>query len=198
MPEHRYFVLHKPAGVVSQFVSSHSVKLLGDLDYSFPEGTHAIGRLDSASEGLLLLTTNKAVTGLLFDPKKAHQRTYLVNVKNVVTPSDMEQLLAGVCIRVGPDEYYNAVPLDAALVTDISQYGDFGKNTSCHFPNSWLSITLTEGKYHQVRKMVGAIHHRCRRLIRVSIEDIHLGNLEAGGVLELTEQDFFARLRLSE
>ena len=110
----------------------------------------------------------------------------------------MEQLLAGVRIRVGPDEYYNAVPLNAALVTDISKYGDLVNNTSCHYPNSWLSITLTEGKYHQVRKMVGAIHHRCRRLIRISIEDIHLGNLEAGAVLELTEQDFFARLRLSE
>ena len=48
--------------MVSQFVSSHKVMLLGDMDFNFPEGTHAIGRLDSTSEGLLILTTDKSVT----------------------------------------------------------------------------------------------------------------------------------------
>jgi len=63
---HRYFIIHKPRNMVSQFVSSHDVRLLGDLDFDFPEGTHAIGRLDKDSEGLLLLTTNKRITRLLF------------------------------------------------------------------------------------------------------------------------------------
>ena len=52
--------------MVSQFVSTHDVRLLCDLDFNFPEGTHAIGRLDNHSEGLLLLTTNKKITSLLF------------------------------------------------------------------------------------------------------------------------------------
>ena len=64
MNGHRYFILHKPINMVSQFVSSHEVRLLGDLDFIFPEGTHAIGRLDQNSEGLLLLTTNKKITKL--------------------------------------------------------------------------------------------------------------------------------------
>lgn len=57
--QHQYFLLNKPYGMVSQFISSHHVRLLGELDYNFPTGTHAIGRLDHHSEGLLLLTTNK-------------------------------------------------------------------------------------------------------------------------------------------
>ena len=61
--------------MVSQFVSTDEVRLLGDLDFEFPEGTHAIGRLDSASEGLLILTTDKRVTRLLFSGEKPHKRT---------------------------------------------------------------------------------------------------------------------------
>ncbi|HEX5025052.1 MAG TPA: pseudouridine synthase, partial [Agriterribacter sp.] len=61
-PVHRYFIINKPVDMVSQFVSSHAVGLLGDLEYDFPDGIHAIGRLDNHSEGLLILTTNKKVT----------------------------------------------------------------------------------------------------------------------------------------
>ena len=68
MPAHinRYFILYKPYNMVSQFISTHQVGLLTDIDFIFPEGTHAIGRLDKDSEGLLLLTTNKKITRLLF------------------------------------------------------------------------------------------------------------------------------------
>jgi 23S rRNA pseudouridine2457 synthase len=55
---------------------------------------------------------------------------------------------------------------------------------------------LTEGKYHQVRKMVAAVHHKCIRLIRTSIEQLTLGNLAPGEVLELSEADFFSKLNL--
>jgi 16S rRNA U516 pseudouridylate synthase RsuA-like enzyme len=73
---HRYFIINKPYNMVSQFISSHNVRLLGDLDFDFPEGTHAIGRLDNHSEGLLLLTTNKKVTRLLFDPTRTQLPGY--------------------------------------------------------------------------------------------------------------------------
>ena len=54
MNAHRYFLLNKPMNMVSQFVSTHQVNLLSNINFDFPEGTHAIGRLDQMSEGLLL------------------------------------------------------------------------------------------------------------------------------------------------
>lgn len=73
---HRYFLVNKPLNMVSQFVSSHDVRLLGDLNFNFPEGTHAIGRLDQNSEGLLLLTTNKKITKLLFQGTVPHKSIF--------------------------------------------------------------------------------------------------------------------------
>ena len=65
-------------------------------------------------------------------------------------------------------------------------------------PNTWLLITLTEGKFHQVRKMVAAIHHICKRLIRLSIEDITLDDLQPGEVKEMEEADFFQKLSIGQ
>ena len=62
--------------------------------------------------------------------------------------------------------------------------------------SDWLSITLTEGKYHQVRKMVAAVHHKCIRLIRTSIENVSIEKLAPGDVIELTEEEFFSKLNL--
>ena len=71
--------------MVSQFASMEDVPLLSDLDYSFPPGTHVVGRLDALSEGLLLLTTNGQLSKLLFKSKVPHKRTYLVRVNQVMT-----------------------------------------------------------------------------------------------------------------
>ena len=87
--------------MVSQFVSSHRVNLLSDLTFQFPEGTHAVGRLDSNSEGLLnSATTNKRVTRLLFQGETHHKRIYLVQVEKVVSEETLQQLRMGVVIRV--------------------------------------------------------------------------------------------------
>ncbi|MFN5253547.1 MAG: pseudouridine synthase, partial [Chitinophagaceae bacterium] len=96
MKTERYFIIYKPVNMVSQFISTHQVKLLGDLNFDFPEGTHAIGRLDQHSEGLLLLTTNKKITKLLFQGTKPHTRTYLVQVKNIVSKETAKQLSEGI------------------------------------------------------------------------------------------------------
>ena len=188
---HRYFIINKPYNMVSQFISSHDVRLLGDLDFDFPEGTHAIGRLDNHSEGLLLLTTNKKVTRLLFDPKKKHERSYLVMVNRTVTPELLQQLKTGVAIKIKEGEEYIAVPTAIELVEDVTTVYKHMDDVRQQYEHSWLLMTLTEGKFHQVRKMVQAINRRCQRLVRVSIGNLKLGDLPPGAVKEMDEKEFF-------
>jgi 23S rRNA pseudouridine2457 synthase len=196
MTSHRYFIVNKPYDMVSQFVSSHQVKLLGNLDFCFPEGIHAIGRLDNNSEGLLILTTNKKITRLLFQGEIPHKRTYLVKVKYTVEPESLMKLRTGVSIRIKGGGYYCTSPCEVEIVERPENLFGNGYESPEYVPHTWLRITLTEGKFHQVRKMVDALHHRCVRLIRESIEDLELMDLPVGGVREIDENTFFQQLKI--
>jgi len=192
----RYFLLNKPMNMVSQFVSTHKVQLLSNIDFDFPEGTHAIGRLDQMSEGLLLLTTNKKVTKLLFQGMRPHIRTYLVQVKNKVSQATLKQLRDGVDISAPNGSTYKTA---ACKVDIIDPPIDLWENGIVLYENQqsdWLSIELTEGKFHQVRKMVATMHHRCIRLVRWSIEDLTIESILPGQVQEVSEAYFFKALNL--
>ncbi len=180
--------------MVSQFVSSHKVGLLGDLDFDFPEGTHAIGRLDNESEGLLILTTDKRVTRLLFLAEQPHKRTYLVMVQNEITPQTFKQLQEGVSIRIKDGEYYTAKPDAIEIIKNPVLLYSYATDHREAYPHTWLLITLTEGKFRQVRKMVLAVRHRCLRLIRLSISELKLDNLPPGTVKEMEQQEFYKNL----
>lgn len=180
--------------MVSQFVSPHKVGLLGDLDFDFPEGTHAIGRLDLDSEGLLLLTTDKKVTRLLFLAEKPHLRSYLVMVQNEMTEETLQQLRDGIPIKIKEGEMYIAKPVSIERISDPGKLYPFAADHRNAYPHTWLLITLTEGKFRQVRKMVLAARHRCQRLVRLSISNLHLGDLELGEVKELDKESFFSLL----
>jgi 23S rRNA pseudouridine2457 synthase len=183
--------------MVSQFVSTHQVNLLHQLNFSFPAGTHAIGRLDQNSEGLLLLTTNKKITKLLFQGPVPHNRTYLVQVKNIVAPATVEKLAAGIEISATNGQIFKTTPCKVKLLEESLNLAVVEKPLHKNVQNSWLEIILTEGRFHQVRKMVAAVHHKCIRLIRISIEDIHIGCMQPGEVIELNENDFFRLLKLN-
>lgn len=192
----RYFILNKPYGMESQFVSPHESDLLGDLRFDFPEGTHAIGRLDKPSEGLLLLTTNKKITSLLFQSKVPHKRTYLVQVKNTMNAENLNRLRTGVSIRIKGGGNYTTPPCEVQIVKPPENLFPSPYFIHTSVASTWLLITLTEGRYHQVRKMVAAVHHRCLRLIRVSIENMELGSLPPGEIKEIEEEIFFHQLQL--
>lgn len=193
---HRYFIIHKPFNMVSQFVSPDAVRLLGDLDFDFPIGTHAIGRLDNDSEGLLILTTNKRVTKLLFESKVPHKRTYIVQVLHDVKKESVVKLREGVSIHIKGGVDWITSPCEVDIIEKPSNLYPVANELQSFIPSTWLRITLTEGKFHQVRKMVYAMRHKCRRLIRVSIEDLVLGDLPPGKVKEVNEDDFFALLKI--
>ena len=192
----RYFIINKPTNMVSQFVSTHDVGLLGDLDFDFPEGTHAIGRLDKDSEGLLILTTDKRVTRLLFLDPQPHLRTYLVMVQNEITPQTFQQLKEGIPIKIKDGETYIATPTHIEIINNPNEHYPFASDRREIYKHTWLLITLTEGKYRQVRKMMLAARHRCQRLIRLSISNIQLANLKPGEVKEMDAAPFFTLLNL--
>ena len=194
---HRYFIINKPANMVSQFVSPDDVGLLGDLEFDFPEGTHAIGRLDSHSEGLLILTTNKRVTSLLFQGEVPHKRTYWVNVAHHVSQETLHMLRTGIEIRVKGGVPYVTSPCEIDIIDRPPVLAPHESERWAHVPNTWLRISLTEGKFHQVRKMVRTAGHRCKRLVRASIEDLELGDLPPGAVREIAEETFFRLLKIN-
>ena len=193
---HRYFILNKPFNMVSQFVSTDEVPLLTAIDFNFPEGTHAIGRLDAHSEGLLILTTNKKVTRLLFQGEVPHKRTYLVQVLQQMSQESLQEIRDGVSIRIKGNVDWTTTPCEAEIVEKPADLFLVENALQDFIPHTWLTISLTEGKFHQVRKMVLALRHKCRRLIRMSIEDIHLEDLQPGCVREMNEVDFFKKLKI--
>lgn len=194
---HRYFVLHKPINMVSQFVSSHQVPLLGSIPFNFPDGTHAIGRLDKNSEGLLLLTTDSRVTKLLFHGHQPHSRKYLVQVNKNIQPEKIQQLANGVAISAASGKTYVTKPCEVQVVEKPEYIVEkSGSYIHPNIMNSWITITLTEGKFHQVRKMIAAVKHKCLRLIRISIEEIELAGIQPGEVIEVSESFFYEKLKL--
>ncbi|WP_302849508.1 pseudouridine synthase [Polaribacter filamentus] len=184
MKKHRHFIIHKPWGMISQFVNpaKRKKKLLGDL-YDFPPGTMAIGRLDVASEGLLLLTTNGKVSEEIRSSK--YEKEYYVQVDGLITQAAVEELKTGVEIGFDGKKYITK-PGKSFLIDDPKFPLRSQKiRDERHGPTSWVSIIIREGKFRQVRKMTAAVGYPTLRLIRVRIGEIELGNLEINGVKEV-------------
>jgi 23S rRNA pseudouridine2457 synthase len=192
----RYFILNKPANMLSQFIGHNTGNMLGKINFDFPEGIHAIGRLDNASEGLLILTTNKRVTKLLFQSKTPHKRTYLVQVNDTVSEENLQLLRTGVQILIKGNVMWQTTPCEVELLAKPDDCYKIENQLHPNNPYCWLKITLTEGKYHQIRKMVVAVNHKCKRLIRTSIEDIELDDLPVGEIKEYEEGEFFELLKI--
>lgn len=182
--------------MVSQFIGTDGVRQLHEIEFDFPEGIHAIGRLDSHSEGLLLLTTNKKITKLLFESKIPHKRTYIVQVLQHVSDETVQKLRSGVTIRIKGNVDWVTSACEVDIIEKPDNLYPVDNGLKEFIPHTWLRITLTEGKYHQIRKMVFAVHHRCRRLIRISIEDMAINDLAPGKVREVSEEEFFRLLKI--
>lgn len=184
MPEHRHFIHHKPFGYLCQFVCElPKKKLVGQL-YDFPEGTMAIGRLDEHSEGLLLLTTDGVVSEQIRSRKT--EKEYYAQVDGLITDEAIEQMRQGVEIGIR-DVKYQTKPCKVFRLENDPGFAPRTRKIrdDRHGPTSWVSITLTEGKYRQVRKMTAAAGFPTLRLVRVRIGDIYLGDLQPGEVREI-------------
>ena len=196
MQTHRYFVIYKPYNMLSQFVSPYPHRLLGDLDFDFPPGTHAIGRLDEHSEGLLILTTDKTLTRRLLHPEKKHLRHYLVQVQHKVEPATLDRLSQGLEIEVKRKGIYHTQPCEVRLINEPLNLPEREQPPHNFIHYSWLEFILTEGKNRQIRKMCKTVKHRCQRLIRTRINNLELGAMQPGQIVEIQQEELFEKLLL--
>ena len=185
MSHHQHFLIFKPYGYLSQFIYElkRPKKLLGEL-FKFPENTMAIGRLDEDSEGLLLLTTDGMMSEIVRSKKV--EKEYYVQVDGIVTQEAIEALKNGVLIGFNGKKYLTK-KCEARILSEIPNFPDRAKKIrdERHGPTSWLSITINEGKFRQVRKMTSAVGFPTLRLVRIRVGNIHLNDLKPGEVLEV-------------
>jgi 23S rRNA pseudouridine2457 synthase len=185
--EHKHFILHKPYGYLSQFVYElkRNKRLLGEL-HDFPENTMAIGRLDEDSEGLLLLTTDGMMSEIVRSKKVTKE--YYVQIDGIITRAAVDEIQKGVLIGFNGKKY-RTKPCTAFILDTIPDFPERGKKIrdERHGPTSWISITISEGKFRQVRKMTAAVGFPTLRLVRVRIGNMLLGDLRPGEAREVTD-----------
>jgi len=184
--QHHHFILHKPYGYISQFISiapkSHKKKFLGELA-NFPQGTMSVGRLDEKSEGLLLLTTDGKLSDFINSSKVAKE--YYAQLDGVISSEAIEKMISGVEIGFNGKKYSTKPCLVKKIEIPDFPLRKQKIRDDRHGPTSWVSITLTEGKFRQVRKMTSAVGFATLRLIRVRVGNIRLDTLLSGESFEV-------------
>ena len=183
---HKHYILYKPDGYLSQFVNNQTKrnkkKLLGEL-YDFDEQTMAIGRLDEQSEGLLLLTTDGKISEFVRSSRV--EKEYYAQIDGIITDKVIEELKGGVEIGFDGTKYLTK-PCKAFQI-NMPKLPKRNKKIrdERHGPTSWISITLTEGKFRQVRKMTAAVGFPTLRLVRVRIGNIKIEHMQPKEVIEV-------------
>jgi len=175
-PEMRYLAFHKPKGVTTTMKDAHAER---DLRRYLPEGPRVfpVGRLDRDTEGLLLLTNDGELAHRLAHPRHGVEKEYLAEVEGVPAPKHLARLKRGVELDDG-----RAKALDARLAGQTAGRGA-------------VRIVLAEGRKREVRRMLAAVGLPVRRLIRVRVGPIALGQLPAGTVRDLEPDEVRALQR---
>ena len=167
----RTILFHKPRGVLTTRRDPEGRTTIYDVLGAAAEGLIPVGRLDQATSGLLLLTSDTRLADGITDPRHAIPRVYVVSVRGKVTPETCERLEQGVVQR--------GQRLSADKVTLRKSSGR----------ESQLVVTLTEGKNREVRRLLEAVGHEVIRLKRVAFGALTLGDLAPGEWRELTEPE---------
>jgi 23S rRNA pseudouridine2457 synthase len=181
----RYLLFYKPYEVLSQFSPSGDKKTLAHFFSALPKDVYPAGRLDYDSEGLILLTSDKTLAHQLTDPRYAHPRTYYVQVEGSLTEEAVQRLSSGVDIQIDGKKH-RTKPAIAKLIAEEPALPPrfppirFRKA----IPVSWLSLTLTEGKNRQVRRMTAAIGFPTLRLVRYAIGAVTIEGMQPGDFIE--------------
>ena len=164
-----HYAVNKPPGVVSTVKDAHAERTVVELVQSsarlFP-----VGRLDKESEGLVLLTNDGDLANRVTHPRYEVEKEYAVLVRPTPTNAMIERLRQGLDL-----DGRTAVPTSVLL--------------RIHNGDSWVRIVITEGRQHEVRRLVGAVGLEVRRLIRTRIGPVHLGTLKSGESRKLESRE---------
>lgn len=177
--------MNKPYGYLTQFHDKEGRPTLKDL-HRFPKGVYPVGRLDMDSEGLLLLTDDKKLTNFLLHPDNYHEKEYYVQVEGIATEEAIAPLNEGVLI-----EKKMTRPAIVKLIDEPPWLWQRKPPVRIRktVPMSWISITLTEGRNRQVRKMTASVGHPTLRLFRYRIMSATVEDLKPGEVKKISRAD---------
>ena len=171
-----YFMLHKPAGVITATEDKVDQTVMDLLPQEYKKDCFPVGRLDKDTEGLLLITNNGELAHQLLSPKKHVEKQYFVRTNGVMTEKMIQQLEAGVDIC---DDKLTA-PAKAELLKSDEEVSE-------------LLLTITEGRFHQVKRMIHVCGQEVTYLKRLSMGSLCLDpELEKGSFRQLTEQEIEA------
>jgi pseudouridine synthase len=173
-----YIMLNKPRGCITSLRDPQGRPLVTDLIKKIPERVFPVGRLDFNTEGLLILTNDGDLAHVLQHPKHKIDRRYLVKVRGFPTKNILDKLKRG-----------NQAGADKTCRTNIKILRKLAKNT-------WLDVTLWEGKNRQIKIMFEAVNHPVARIIRVGFGPLQLDRIPAGTYRSLTHQEIKKLLNL--
>ncbi|HKN43818.1 MAG TPA: pseudouridine synthase [Propionibacteriaceae bacterium] len=179
---HRYLALNKPRGVVATMDDPEGRRTIADLLDTRQlrnERLFHVGRLDTDSEGLLIMTNDGDLAQRLAHPSYEVPKTYIAEVAGAVSEQTLKRLRRGITLEDGP--------VRPTSVKIVSSVGD----------KTLLKITLQEGRNRVVRRTMEAVGHPVRRLSRIGIGPVRLGNLKVGEYRELTREELGGLLDLT-
>ncbi|HZA13635.1 MAG TPA: pseudouridine synthase, partial [Myxococcaceae bacterium] len=169
--ERAYFVLYKPAGVVTTMDDPQGRPTVADYVKDVGRRVFPVGRLDFDAEGALLVTDDGELAHALTHPSYEVRRTYLAKVKGTPTPESLARLREGVRLEDG---------MAKALEAEVFEATD---------RNTWIRITVAEGRQHLVKRLCAAIGHPLVRLYRPAHAGIGTEGLEPGKLRPLTSEE---------
>lgn len=173
-PELQTYIFNKPAGVISAMSDPHGKTTIGDFVQDLPVRVYHVGRLDEATEGLIVLTNDGELANLLAHPSHEIQKTYLATVKGEVKPQTLRKLREGVELEDG------TIICDHAILKQTSS------------GESLVELVLHSGRNRIVRRMMAAVGHPVTRLVRTRIGNLGLDGLKPGSFRLLSNHDLKA------
>jgi len=166
-----YYMMNKPVNVMTTLEDPQGRPTVGDFMARIKMRVYPVGRLDFDSEGLLLLTNDGVLTHAILHPSKKIPKTYKVKIKGLLDDKDIARLRGGMHLADG-----KTAPARVRKLRKLKE-------------NSWVEMTITEGRKRQVRRMFDHVGHSVLKLIRVKVGRVDLGPLPPGEIRSLTPDE---------